>query len=643
MPLRNAGNPVDDEVKPQATGAKPGRSLLAWARRTRAGATRDLAGAPHAGTRQVLSASQLIVVLAILAMGATALVGIIGYDLARRSDERLWSEQRASVNNAISEFRNLFGKSDAVDPRFVRIVEQSVGLKGLTFEADPGASDREMLPVMDAQGRIAGFLTWEKTHPMMDAMQRLMPFIVAIAIVLVAFVGISLAQLRRARYELAASQEEARRAADEDKLTGLPNHAKTLELLDLALAERADDDVTTFALIELDHMADVNAQLGVLGGDELITAVAARLKEALPADAVCGRIGGDEFAVVFTAGSGTDAGEVIRAALDATARPHWIDTVVRMSAHAGFAQAPRHADARGELTRRAGLALRAAAKKGPGALVGFERAIDTVSADQKFVHRELPRALSANELDLHYQPIVSSNGTRIVGVEALLRWTHKTRGLIGPATFIPVAEQMGLMDTLGAFVLRRALSEAKRWPDLYMAVNLSPLQVRDRAIVELVRSALAESGVPPSRLMLEITEGVLIDNPDEMLKRIGDLHRLGVRIALDDFGSGYSNLTYLQRFPLDKLKIDKSFVSVLGTSSNGGVIIQAIVALGRALGLSVLVEGVETEQQRVLLRLAGCDEMQGFLFARPAPAKAIDRLLAQAKGGQAPPPETLTA
>jgi EAL domain-containing protein (putative c-di-GMP-specific phosphodiesterase class I) len=181
-----------------------------------------------------------------------------------------------------------------------------------------------------------------------------------------------------------------------------------------------------------------------------------------------------------------------------------------------------------------------------------------------------------------------------------------------------------------------------------VAVNLSPLQVRNRGIVELVRSALAESGVKPSRLMLEITEGVLIDNPDEMVKRIEDLHALGVRIALDDFGSGYSNLGYLQRFPLDKLKIDRSFVTALGSSANGGVIIQAIVALGRALGLSVLVEGVETEQQRVLLRLAGCDEMQGFLFARPAPAKAIDRLLAQGKQGAArtlPPPaaEALTA
>jgi len=629
---------VDGEVITQAAGAQRGRSLLTWVMRAREGAT------PRARAKRMLSASQLIVVLAVLAMGATLLASAIGFEVARQSDERLWSEQRASLRNATAEFRNLFGKADAIDPRFVRMIEQSVGLTGLKFEIDPGLNERELQPVMDAQGRIAGFLTWQKAHPMLRAMQRLMPFIAAIAIVLVGFAGISLAQLARARHELAASEEFARRAADADKLTGLPNHAKTLELLDLALAERAGDDVTTFVLIELDGMADVNAQLGVLGSDELIVAVATRLQEALPAQAVCGRIGSDEFAVALTAGSGVDVGAFLRAVLEAIARPHWIDTVVRISAHAGFAQAPRHAETRGELTRRAGLALRAAAKKGPGAIVGFERAIDTVSTDQKFIQRELPRALSANELELHYQPIVAAQGARIVGVEALLRWTHATRGPIGPAVFIPVAEQMGLMDTLGAFVLRRALHEAKRWPDLYVAVNLSPLQVRDASIVELVRAALAESDVPPARLMLEITEGVLIDNPDEMVKRIEDLHALGVRIALDDFGSGYSNLGYLQRFPLDKLKIDRSFVTALGSSANGGVIIQAIVALGRALGLSVLVEGVETEQQRVLLRLAGCDEMQGYLFARPAPAKAIDRLLAQAKPGRTPSPvEALTA
>ena len=642
---------MDGQVSTEATGHGPGRSLLAmlrqfWARRRRLGAARDLSRAPRARALRMFSASRLIVVLAVLAMGTTMLSAGVGYELARQSDERLWSEQRASLRNAISEFRMLFGASRELDPRFVRMVEQSAGLKGLKFETEPTPSEREMQPVMDAHGRIAGFFTWDKAHPMTMAMNRLLPAIVGIAVVLVGFAGFSLSQLQRARRELSASEEQAARAADQDKLTGLPNHAKTLELLDLALAERAGDEVTTFALIELDGMADVTAHLGVLGSDELVVAVARRLTDALPAQAACGRIGSDEFAVTLTAGNEVEAEAVIRAALEAVARPHWIDTVVRVSAHAGFAQAPRHATTRGELTRRAELALRAAAKKGPGAMVGFELAIDTVSTDQKFIQRELPRALSANELELHYQPIVAANGGRVVGVEALLRWTHATRGPIGPATFIPVAEQMGLMDTLGAFVLRRALSEAKRWPDLYVAVNLSPLQVRDRAIVDLVRSALAESEVAPSRLMLEITEGVLIDNPEEMVKRIEDLHALGVRIALDDFGSGYSNLGYLQRFPLDKLKIDRSFVVALGSSANGGVLIQAIVALGRALGLSVLVEGVETEQQRVLLRLAGCDEMQGYLFAKPAPAKAIDRLLAQSRqdGGRAlPPAETLTA
>jgi predicted signal transduction protein with EAL and GGDEF domain len=509
------------------------------------------------------------------------------------------------------------------------MAEQIPGLKNLKFERNP-ARDRETQPVMDSAGRITGFFTWDKARPMTQVMGRLAAFFAAVAVIVFGFAALSLWQLKRAQRELAASEVEAARAADEDKLTGLPNHAKTLELLDLSLAERADDECTTFALIELDGMDD-----------------AGRIREALPAGVTCGRIAGDKFAIATTATHDADAEAVVRAAIDVIARPHWADTVVRVSAHAGFAQAPRHAATRGELTRRADLALRAAAKRGPGAIVAFDVAIDTVSTDQKFIHRELPRAISANDLDLHYQPIVSSQGGRMVGVEALLRWKHATRGSIPPATFIPVAEQMGLMGTIGAFVLRRALHEAKRWPeDLYIAVNLSPLQVRDGTIVELVRSALAESSVSPSRLVLEITEGVLIDNPDEMVKRIKDLHELGVRVALDDFGSGYSNLGYLQRFPLDKIKIDQSFVVALGRSSNGGVIIQAMVALGRALGLSVLVEGVETEHQRVLLRLAGCDEMQGFLFAKPAPASAIDALLEKARQDGMPRPasgEALTA
>jgi predicted signal transduction protein with EAL and GGDEF domain len=343
---------------------------------------------------------------------------------------------------------------------------------------------------------------------------------------------------------------------------------------------------------------------------------------------------------VLTAAPDVDIEGILCASLQSIARPHWVDNVVRISAHAGFAQAPRHATTRGELTRRANLALRTAAKKGPGSIVGFDIAIDTTSNDQKFIHRELPRAISANELEVHYQPIVSSQGGRMVGVEALLRWTHATRGAIQPTTFIPIAEQMGLMDTIGAFVLHRTLQDARQWPD-DLAVNLSPLQVRDRTIVDMVRPALAESGVAPSRLILKITEGVLIHDPDEMVKRINDLHALGVRVALDDFGSGYSNLGYLQRFPLDKLKIDRSFVAALGRSSNGGVIIQAIVALGRALGLSVLVEGVETEHQRVLCGWPAATKCRAFCSQGPRrPKPSTSFWFRQNRAGGLCPPGT---
>jgi diguanylate cyclase (GGDEF)-like protein len=621
---------VAAEANVGTAGASSERSFFARGRAP----GNDATAAPRARAQRWLSAARSIVTLAGVAVVATLACGGIGYDLARQSDARRIADQHAALRTAIGEFRDLFGRRGVVDPRFIHLVEHSVGLKGLTFEKEPHPG-RELQPVIDREGRIIGFFAFDAEQPMTRALTRAMPFIAGIVVLLVVFAGVSLAQLRRAQRELAESVKEARRAADEDKLTGLPNHAKLLELLDLALAEREGDQVTSFAMIKLDGLGDVAAQLGVLGSDEIVVSVVQRVKGVLPAGALFGRIGSDEFGVTFTAGPDVEVVPVLRAAIDAIARPHWIDAVVRLSAHAGIAQAPMHATRRGELTRRTELALRAAMQKGPGTIVVYDREIDRLSSEQQFIRRELPRALSAHELEVHYQPVVSAQGARIVGVEALLRWTHATRGPIGPATFIPVAEQMGLMDTLGAFVLRRALSEAKHWPDLYVAVNLSPLQVRDRSIVDLVRAMLRETGIKPSRLILEVTEGVLIDNPDEMLKRIEELHALGVRIALDDFGSGYSNLGYLQRFPFDKLKIDKSFVAALGRSANGGVIIQAIVALGRALGVSVLVEGVETEEQRVLLRLAGCDEMQGFLFARPAPAKAIDRLLAQPKASRA--------
>src|SRR5690606_30637411 len=242
--------------------------------------------------------------------GITFICAGIGYQLARHSDERLWADQRVALRNAISDFRALFGHGREVDPRFVHMVEESVGLKALRFEAAPDP-DRETQPVLNADGRIVGFFTWERSHPITQSVVRFLPLVFWTALVLAGFAGISLDQLRRARRELAASEEQATRAADLDKLTGLPNHAKTLTLLDLALAERPPEDVTTFALIEIDGMADVNANLGVLASDELFGAIVRRLTEALPANALCGRIGSNEFAVVITAASDFDVGTML--------------------------------------------------------------------------------------------------------------------------------------------------------------------------------------------------------------------------------------------------------------------------------------------------------------------------------------------
>jgi predicted signal transduction protein with EAL and GGDEF domain len=315
-------------------------------------------------------------------------------------------------------------------------------------------------------------------------------------------------------------------------------------------------------------------------------------------------------------------------------RPFWIDgQAVQVGVTAGLCHAPGDGRARDGLMRRADLALRAAKKRQRGSAAQFEPEMEIAFDERRFLEKELRLALEAKNLDVHYQPIVTADGARIVGAEALLRWTHPVRGAIPPAVFVPVAEQSGLMGQLGEFVLRRALSDARRWRGIYMAINLSPVQVRDPALVELVSDTLAKNDIAPSRLMLEVTEGVLIENPDEAKARLDALKSLGIRLALDDFGTGYSSLTYLQRFNFDKLKIDRGFVAPLGRNPDSHALMQAIVALGRALGLTLLAEGVETEEQRVLLRLAGCEEMQGYLFARPSSREALDRMLADPAPG----------
>jgi diguanylate cyclase (GGDEF)-like protein len=420
-----------------------------------------------------------------------------------------------------------------------------------------------------------------------------------------------------------------RKLTTQDPLTGLANQRVMLERLGEALARRRSG-VVVLALVDLDGFREVNDTLGRSGGDALLASIAQHLDAGLPSSAMLGRFEEDEFAVIV---EGDDTGvedlliESLRASL---LRPIFMDRMWQITASIGIARAPDHGASGEEILRRAGLALRAAKRAGRGNARRFEPQIETDYAERRFLLHELQSAIALQSFDVEYQPIVAADGGAMVGVEALLRWTHPTRGPIGPSVFIPLAEQSGLMSQLGEIVLRRALSDGARWPTLSVAVNLSPLQIRDRWLVDLVAKIMAETGIDASRVVLEVTEGVLIDNPQEAQSRLDALRALGVRLALDDFGTGYSSLNYLQKFPFDRLKIDRSFVASLGTSGNTGAIIQSIVTLGHTLGMKVLAEGVEKDEQRVLLRLAGCGEMQGYLFAKPRPAAEIDQALARA-------------
>jgi len=563
----------------------------------------------------------VLVVLALIASTGVA------YVLARQADDYIEAEHRKALAGAVEALQAVSPDLARVEPKLIRVLERASGLKELRFETEPAGVEREMQPMLDAKGRIAGWFSWEPERPATVMMQRLLPLAGAIALGLVGFSVLAIWQLGRLGFQLARSEQHAQKLEYQDVLTGLPNHNRFLELFDRAVAERTGTAPLAFAVLDLDGFDEVNELLGYAGGDEVLVEVGKRLQESLPQGALIGRLGGDEFALMIAGMQPQEAlaaADAVRASL---ARPLWMNQVVQLSASIGVAVAPRDGEVRDELMRRADLALRCAKHRGRGILVAFSAEMEAEFQERRFIKRELAWTLAAQGFELHYQPIIKAEGGATVGVEALLRWNHSTRGYVPPSLFVPVAEEAGLMDRLGEFALRRAIADAARWPALYVAVNLSPLQVRDRAFIDLVASVLSETGFEPSRLVLEMTESVLIDKPEETTARLQELRALGVRLALDDFGTGYSSLSYLQKLPFDKLKIDRSFVAGLNRSANGGVIIQAVVTLGRALGMEIVIEGVETDEQRVLLRLAGCNEMQGYLFARPGPGDEIDRLL----------------
>ena len=457
----------------------------------------------------------------------------------------------------------------------------------------------------------------------------------AIAIVHVAVPGGGWLGTHEDVTEQRRAEQRIAHMAGHDALTGLPNRARMQERVDAALAGRAADEAVSVLCLDLDGFKDVNDTYGHAVGDELLRQVGLRLKEAVGATALVGRLGGDEFAVMRCAPS-HPAGiaalaerivRLLRVPFEVQGHEVGIGTSI------GIATTETGEVTTAELQRRADVALYQVKASGRNGWRVFDPAMDADLQRRRQLGADLRSALTEGQLDLHYQPIVAADGSGPRAYEALLRWRHPREGFVSPGEFIPIAEATGQIRRLGAWALARACADAAAWPaHLKVAVNLSPVQFVGDALVEEVAQTLAASGLPAERLELEITESVLLQDDAATLAILHRLRALGVSTAMDDFGTGYSSLSYLRRFPFDKIKIDQSFVRNLGHEAGSSEIVRAAVGLGKTFGMIVLAEGVETEEQAAILREAGCDELQGYLFGRPCP---VDELRDLAPMGRA--------
>jgi diguanylate cyclase (GGDEF)-like protein len=417
--------------------------------------------------------------------------------------------------------------------------------------------------------------------------------------------------------------------AHHDALTDLANRVLLNERLERALSRAHRDEMIAIHHLDLDQFKAVNDTLGHPGGDKLLKMVADRLRSLVRDGDTVARMGGDEFAIVQIAADPTDATALAQRIIGAISEPFDIDGhQAVIGASIGIAVGPEDGLSPDELLRNADLALYRAKEDGRGTFRFFEAGMDLQMQARRILEQDLRKALPAGEFELYYQPIVSLSNNAISGFEALIRWNHPTRGLMAPNAFIPLAEEIGFIIPMGEWVIRQACATAALWPeDIHVAVNISAVQFRSPGLVQVIVGALAASGLHPTRLEIEITETVLLQDKEIILVTLHRLRTLGVRIAMDDFGTGYSSLSYLQCFPFDKIKIDRSFVTDVAENSGSLNIVRAVASLANGLGMKATAEGVETKEQLDKITSEGCTEVQGYLFSYPIPADEIELLL----------------
>ncbi|MBG0808730.1 EAL domain-containing protein [Methylosinus sp. H3A] len=441
------------------------------------------------------------------------------------------------------------------------------------------------------------------------------------------------AHLVASRRSLLEKQAETQRLSDEnsrlaniDSLSGLPNRRALMTHLDERSGRHGADALPTAVVyIDLDGFKDVNDTYGHATGDRLIDIVAKQFGHVLPRGAMLARVGGDEFAAVISARDAERAARAFAArALEVLGRPVRIgDRAVQIGASVGICcTEPDGCDAQ-ELFRRADIAMYHVKANGKSGVSIYSPDLDLERQRQQDIEDQLRRALRADELEVVYQPIVDAVGKRVVAVEALLRWPRRPEGELPPDQFVPVAERSGLINQLGLFVLRRACEDFLAIDAVKVAVNVSPAQFRDPDFELAVMKILMQTGFPAARLELEVTEGYLIDHPQRAAGVISFLKTLGVAVALDDFGAGYTSIAYLQKYGFDRIKLDKSLVDRVTTDRAAGVLVAGAIHLANGLDMAVTAEGVETEEQAYVLGLAGCQRLQGFLFGRPMSLEAF--------------------
>jgi diguanylate cyclase (GGDEF)-like protein len=438
---------------------------------------------------------------------------------------------------------------------------------------------------------------------------------------------------------LEAANQKLRHLATHDPLTGLPNRVLLDDRLQQAIVH-ADRDMRSFALLvcDLDRFKLINESLGHRAGDELLQEVARRLATVTRAADTLARLGGNEFVLIGTSiGDADDAAGLAARVMDVLQAPVRIAAIdIYVSPSIGIAMYPDDGVTMQALLTRADAAMHSAKQHGRGNFRRYAPGMDAGIEDRVQLESDLHHAVALNQFELYYQPKVDTQTGEVRSAEALIRWIHPMRGIVSPAEFIPLAEECGLIGEIGGWVIREACRQTRVWqidgvPALRVSVNLSASQFRDSGLLDLIRSALDDAGLEPRYLEVELTESAVMSDPEKSIDILEHLSAMGVLVSVDDFGTGYSSMSYLRRFPIDKLKIDRVFIDEIVSRPEDASIVRAIVSLAHSLRLKVVAEGVETPAQLDFLKTAGCDEYQGYHFSRPLPAADFERLMREAR------------